>query len=219
LKNWGRDTNYEIKQITGMSTCTLWRAIQCKQMTGSVAKTQAIGHGRPWSLLRQDCDYLLRLAHYKPTLFLDEYSLHLERFRELSVSLETLHQSLERAGLNIKHVQKLARERDPFLQANFICNIGQYPAHYLISIDEVLRDDRTYTHLWGRAPVGERIEQHAPCIQKRQYSMLAGLALNEGIIASQVLEGSFTNDIFLEYLRDDLVCCFLSNTLHYLTLA
>jgi len=26
LKNRGRDTNYEIKEITGMSTCTLGRA-------------------------------------------------------------------------------------------------------------------------------------------------------------------------------------------------
>jgi len=38
--------------------------------------------------------------------------------------------------------------------------------------------------------------------------MLAGLALDEGIIASRVLEGSFTHDTFLEYLRDDLVCFF-----------
>jgi len=39
--------------------------------------------------------------------------------------------------------------------------------------------------------------------------MLAGLVLDEGIIASRVLEGSFTHDTFLEYLRDDLVCLFL----------
>ena len=219
LKNRGRDTNYEIRQITSMSTRTLGRAIQRKQMTGSVAKAQAIGRGRPRSLLRRDCDYLLRLARYKPTLFLDEYSLCLERFRELSVSLATLHQSLEHAGLNVKHVQKLARERDPFLRANFIHNIGQYPAHYLISVDEVSKDDRTYTRLWGRAPVGARVEQHAPFVRKRRYSMLAALALDEGIIASRVLEGSFTNDTFLEYLRDDLVCRFLSNTLQYLNVA
>ena len=59
LKNRGRDTDHEIRQITGFSTKTLNRAIQCKQATGSVAKAQAIGRGRPWSLLRRDCDYLL----------------------------------------------------------------------------------------------------------------------------------------------------------------
>lgn len=32
--------------------------------------------------------------------------------------------------------------------------------------------------------------------------------LDEGIISSRVLEGSFTYDTFLEYLRDDLVGSF-----------
>ena len=31
------------------------------------------------------------------------------------------------------------------------------------------------------------------------------MALDEGIIAAQVVEGSFTRDLFLKYLRDDLV--------------
>ena len=36
--------------------------------------------------------------------------------------------------------------------------------------------------------------------------MLATMALDEGIIAAQVVEGSFTRDLFLKYLQDDLVC-------------
>jgi transposase len=169
LKNRGRDTDHEIREITGFSTKTLHRAIRRKHATGSVAKAQAIGRGRPRSLLRRDCDYLLQLARYKPTLFLDEYSRRLEQFRQLSVSMTTIHRTLERAGLNVKHVQKMASERDPTLRADFIRRIGEYPAHYLISIDEVLKDDRT------------------PFVRKWRYSMLAGLVLDEGIISSRVL--------------------------------
>jgi len=36
--------------------------------------------------------------------------------------------------------------------------------------------------------------------------MLASLVLDEGIVAAQVVEGSFTRDLFLKYLHDDLVC-------------
>ena len=36
--------------------------------------------------------------------------------------------------------------------------------------------------------------------------MLATMALDEGIIAAQVVEGSFTCKLFLKYLRDDVVC-------------
>jgi len=122
---------------------------------GSVAKAQAIGHGHPRSLFRCDCDYLLSLARYKPTLFLDEYSWRLAQFCAISVSMTTIHWTLERAGLNVKHVQKMASEHDPTLQADFIRRIGEYPVHYLISVDEVSKDDRTYTRLWGRAPVGQ----------------------------------------------------------------
>lgn len=202
----GRDDVYEIAAIAGFSVRTFYRARRQKYQTGSVAKEAAIGRGRPRTLLRRDCDYLLRLARYKPTLFLDEYSQRLEQYRTLSVSLATIHRSLERAGLNVKHVQKLAAERDPFLRADFIRRIGQYPANYLVSIDEVSKDDRTYTRLWGRAPIGRRVEQHDPFVRRRRYSMIAALALDEGIIASRVLEGSFHHDTFLEYLRDDVVC-------------
>ncbi|KAF8812903.1 hypothetical protein BYT27DRAFT_7085843 [Phlegmacium glaucopus] len=145
----GRDSVYDIAAIMGFSIRTFYRARRQKLRTGSVAKQQAIGRGRPRTLLRCDCDYLLQLARYKPTLFLNKYSRRLEWYRALSVSLATIHRSLERAGLNVKHVQKLAAERDPVLRANFVRQIGQYPANYLISIDEVLKDDWTYTRLWG----------------------------------------------------------------------
>jgi transposase len=206
LKARGRDTNYEISQITGFSTRTLYRARRRKLLTGSVAPAHAIGRGRPRSLLRRDCDYLLCLARHKPTMFLDEYSKRLRQNRELSVCITTIHRSFERAGLNVKRVQKMAAERDPLLRADFIRQIGQYPAHYLLSIDEVSKDDRTYTRLWGRAQVGRRVEHYAPFVRKRRYSMIAALALDEGIVASRVLEGSFTHDTFIEYLRDDVVC-------------
>jgi hypothetical protein len=146
-----------------------------------------------------------RLAKHKPTLFLDEYSQRLHQNRELSICITTIHRSLERAGLNVKHVQKMASERDPILCADFICRIGQYPAHYLLSIDEVSKDDRTYTRLWGHALIGRRAEQHAPFVHKHRYSMIVALVFDEGIVASRVLEGSFTHETFLEYLHDDVV--------------
>jgi hypothetical protein len=35
--------------------------------------------------------------------------------------------------------------------------------------------------------------------------MIVALGLDEGIVALRVLEGSFTHDTFIEYLRDDVV--------------
>ena len=72
-------------------------------------------------------------------------------------------------------------------------------------LDEVSKDDHTYTRLWGRSRVGTRVEHHAPFVRKRQFSMVAALGLDEGIVAAKVVEGSFVRESFMNYLRDDVV--------------
>lgn len=204
LKNDGQSFQY-IKTITGISKRTIFCTQKQKQDTGSVAKALAVGRGRPRSLLKLDSVYLLRLARHKPTLFLDEYARRLITFRLLPVSLATINHTLEHAGLSVKHEQKLASERNPILHADYIRQISRYPTNYLICIDKVSKDDRTYARLWGRAPSGMRAEQHNPFVRKRRLSMVAGVALDEGIIAARVVEGSFTRQTFFEYLQDDVV--------------
>ena len=92
----------EVLAIVGFSRSTLKRAARRKALTGSVAKKQAIGRGRPHILALSDCQYLLKLARFKPTMFLDEYARRLEEGRFLDASLATIHRTLARAGLNIK---------------------------------------------------------------------------------------------------------------------
>lgn len=59
----------------------------------------------------------------------------------------------------------------------------------LVFLDEVSKNDRVYARLWGRARSGERVECYAPFVRGRRVSMLAGLALDKGIIAAKVVEG------------------------------
>ncbi|KIJ95606.1 hypothetical protein K443DRAFT_108524, partial [Laccaria amethystina LaAM-08-1] len=56
--------------------------------------------------------------------------------------------------------------------------------------------------LWGRAPVGKQVEHHDLFVQWCRYSMIAALAVDEGIIVLRVLEGSSKHNTFLEYLCD-----------------
>jgi hypothetical protein len=99
----------------------------------------------------------------------------------------------------------MASERDPIQEAHFIHRISQYPAHYLVAVDEMLKDDRTYARLWGRAPVGQRVEVYQPFVRKRRFTGIAALALDVGIIASRVIEGSSDRDTYVDFLRNDLV--------------
>ena len=102
-------------------------------------------------------------------------------------------------------MQKPAAECSPTIRADFICHIAQYPTEYLMCLDEVSKDDCTYACLWGRSHMGTRVEQHAPFVCKRCFSMVAALALDEGIVAVKVIEGYFDRERFMEYLRDDVV--------------
>ena len=73
LKACGHDSVQEILQIVQFSRKTFNQAQQRYHFTGTVAKAQAIGRGWPRKALHEDVQYLIRLAHHKPTLFLNEY--------------------------------------------------------------------------------------------------------------------------------------------------
>lgn len=205
LKARGHNSTSEILQIVQFSWKMFYN-IHCQyHATGTVTKAQAIGRGQPQKAIWGNAEYFICLACHKPVLFLDEYQWWLQKYRDLSLSMSTIHHGLAQAGLNVKHVQKIVSERDPILCADFVCHISQYPATSLLVPDEVLKDNRTYAHLWGHSKCGSRVEIHQPFVRKQWFSMLATMALNEGVIASQVVEGSFTRDLFLQYLHDDLV--------------
>lgn len=72
-------------------------------------------------------------------------------------------------------------------------------------LNKVSKDDHTYACLWGWSPCGTHVEQHAPFVCKHCLSMVAALALNEGIVAAKVIEGSFNQQAFMKYLHDDAV--------------
>ncbi|KAJ7135505.1 hypothetical protein C8R43DRAFT_817122, partial [Mycena crocata] len=147
----GKDSRHEIAKLCDFSTRTLRRTVLRHQTTGSVAKAAAIGRGRPRLLHHRDSEYLLRIARHKPSRFLDEYQTFLHRYRLLPIHISTIHQTFERAGLSVKRIQNMASEQDPLQDGDLTRRISQYPANYLVSLDEMSKDDRAYARLWGRS--------------------------------------------------------------------
>ncbi|KAJ7709174.1 hypothetical protein B0H16DRAFT_1344769, partial [Mycena metata] len=109
------------------------------------------------------------------------------------------------AGLSVKRVQKMVSERDPLQAGNFVHRISCYPAHYLVALDEMSKDDRTYVRLWGRSPRGQRVEVYHPFVRKHRFTAIAALALDVGIIAARIIEDSSDRPTFVDFLRNDLV--------------
>jgi hypothetical protein len=49
------------------------------------------------------------------------------------------------------------------------------------------------------------VEVEGNFVRGRRFSLLAGMALDVGILAARVVEGSFNHELFYKFLRDDLV--------------
>jgi hypothetical protein len=96
-----------------------------------------------------DVRYMVALARSQPTTFLDEYRRWFLEQRFLDVSLPTIHQAFQHYSLNLKHVQKLAKERCPIKCACFIRRIAQYPPQYIVPVDKISKDDWTYMRLFA----------------------------------------------------------------------
>ncbi|KAJ7577847.1 hypothetical protein C8J56DRAFT_798206 [Mycena floridula] len=146
-------------------------------------------------------------------MFLDEYCAVLAKKRFIPVSISTIHRTFERAGLSVKRVQKLAKERSPQKRAKYIYQIGRYSPACLFFLDETSKDDRTYARLWDCGPVGHCVQEHNPFVCKSRYSLVGGMVLDEGIVAAWVVKGSYTRETFMKFLHEDVVrllsTCFL----------
>ena len=182
LNAWGFDHPRDISKLTNTSIPHLYKIWAQHSHSGTVVKTSVLAPGHPRLLTQKDTLYLLVLARYKPTRFLDKYIKLLERNWFLAVSTSTIHCTFERAGLSVKHVQKLAKERSKSKWAKYVYRIGRYSPVCLLFLDEA-----------------------QPFVRKRRFSLVGGLALDEGIVCSRVLEGSYTWETFLESLWEDVV--------------
>jgi hypothetical protein len=82
--------------------------------------------------------------------------------------------------------------------------MGQYDSPQLVFMDETSKDDRTYSRVYGRAPVNEGAIEPTPFIPGTRYSLLPAMSV-DGIIVADVVEGSYNRDRFTRFLEEDLV--------------
>jgi hypothetical protein len=147
---------------------------------------------------------LLALVCQRPEWFLDELLDLLNSNRFISVHYTTIHRELERAGISVKKLRIIAKERDEDLRADFIRQMGQYSADELGFLDEFSKDERTSQRRRGRAKKGKRAVMRGVFVRGRRVSG-EGLLTLDGIVASTVVEGSMTQEKYLYFLEHSVV--------------
>jgi hypothetical protein len=144
---------------------------------------------------------------------LDELQWHLAIHHNLPISISALQQTLERAGLTRKVLQKIAKECDEVAQAEYTACITN-PETFsgtgmeFVAVDESSKDEHSLARHYGRAPTGERAELSNPFVRGKRYSLVAAMS-TKGYIASRIVMGSVNAFDFFDFIVEDMVGCLI----------
>ena len=200
----------DILDCLDMSESTFFRALRLFRETGNVEHPRSTTRGRPRKLHFDDLTYMIALINHRPDWFLDELLGLLDTNRSISVHFTTIYRELERSGVSLKKLRRIAKERDENLRADFVRTMGQYSPEEIGFLDEFSKDERTLHRRHGRSKRGKRVVMRGAFVRGRQVSG-EGLLTLDGIVASTVVEGSMTHEKFLHFLEHSVVsavqCC------------
>jgi len=202
----------DILDCLDMSESTFFRALRLHRETGNVEHPKSTTHGRPRKLHFDDLAYMTALINHHPDWFLDELLGLLDTNRFISVHFTTIYRELERSGVSLKKLRRIAKEHDEDLRADFVRIMGQYSPEEIGFLDEFSKDECTLHQCRGRAKKGKCAVMRGVFVHGRWVSGEGLLSLN-GIVASTVVEGSMTCKKFLYFLEHSVVspvsisCC------------
>lgn len=195
---------YDILDCVGFSRATFFRILKLWHETGDVIKTGHCFRGRRRRLNLDDLHYLLRLIRARPDWFLDELLGLLDENRFISVHFTTIFRKLRRAGVSLKKLKRIAKERDEDVRADFVREMAEYSTDQLGFLDEVSKDERTKQRRKGRSRKGRRAQMKGVFVRGKRLSA-EGVLTVDGMIASTVVYGSMTRELFLEFLKHEVV--------------
>ena len=83
--------------------------------------------------------------------------------------------------------------------------MSQYEAEEIGFIDETSKDERTAFRRNGRSAKGECAAKKGVFVRGHRLSAV-GLLTMDGMVACNIIEGSFNTAKFLDFLEHDVVC-------------
>lgn len=152
----------------------------------------------------------------EPEAFLAEIQDWVELSYDIHLNVSTIHRIVEDLGFTFKFLCKVASERDPVAQAEWMAYMqATFVPEQLVFVDESSKDDRTIFCRHGRAPAGQRAQIEADFVRGDRYSILASITY-QGYLPPRIVEGSVDSIEFLDYITSEVVSGILSYYRHIL---
>jgi len=138
-----------------MSESTFFCVLRLHRETGNIKHPKSTTYDRPRKLHFDDLAYMTALINHRSDWFLDELLGLLDTNRFISVHFTTIYQELERSGVSLKKLQRIAKKRDEDLRADFMRIMGQYSPEEIGFLDKFLKNERTLHQRRGWAKKGK----------------------------------------------------------------
>ncbi|KAF7965917.1 hypothetical protein HWV62_40966 [Athelia sp. TMB] len=142
-----------------------------------------------------------------PGVYLDELCTYLAVEHDMILSTASLSRTLDQAGLTRKKLKKIAIERDEALRQEWRNSLEADfggDGNEFICVDEMSKNEHTWSRGYGRSMSGERAELTDVFVRGDRYSLVAAIT-TDGYIAARVVPGSFDALEFYEFVCDDVV--------------
>jgi transposase len=126
---------------------------------------------------------------------------------DISISISSLQETLERAGLTRKLLHKIAVERDIEGRRDYFHTIQtgfSGTGREFVTIDESSKNEHDVCRRYGRAPIGYPADFEDVFIRGVRYTLVAAMSM-DGYIAQRVVEGSLDSFDFFDFIVDDVV--------------
>lgn len=204
---WKKDgySIHQIIELSGLKRSQVYATLKVHRETGSVQNPYARPRGRKRILTIDDHTFVESTVRTNPSLILPEVQERLNNLRGVSVSTSTLSRTSDRLGLSRKRLAHRASERNPLLRATWIAEHGGYPMSYYLWLDESGIDELTCQRRTGWARKGVAPVQQQTFIRGTKYSVLPVLT-SSGIPVMEIVEGSINKDVFINFLKTQVVC-------------
>ena len=138
------------------------------------------------------------------SVYIDEIQWFLWDEFDILMSEYIISRCLKREDIRKKRIRFLAAERNQFLRDDWIRRLAQWQHYQMIFIDGSAANERTKDRKHGWAPIGVRPTEYCPLKRSKLWYILPAYT-SRGYIAYEIVQGSITKDLFLEFLRNKVM--------------
>ena len=106
-------------------------------------------------------------------------------------------------------MQLIALQRDQCLRDAYVRDVSLYQNNFMVFVDETGCDRRDIHRKYGYGLCGKRVKSQQLLVRGERISVIAAMTIN-GVACLQVVHGTVTGDIFLEFTQTKLLPCLMN---------